>query len=204
VEGVHKKTGKTYAIKTLNKMQLSRRKMVRSAMVEKDALIALAQHPHPGIIRLHFCFQDAANLCMSSVWLQGVSVLKYQPDFVLDLAPNEDLKTLTLKTGSLSLECARYYTAQMVDAILLMHKVGIAHRDVKPENCLLDQDMRIKLADLGSAYVSTPPFKGVSRRFWNSGAPFQPSQGHRTNTFVGTAAFLSPEVLLRKSSNPTG
>ncbi|KAH6917945.1 AGC/PDK1 protein kinase [Coprinopsis sp. MPI-PUGE-AT-0042] len=170
VEGVHKKTGKTYAIKILNKMQLSRRKMVRSAMVEKDALIALAQHPHPGIIRLHFCFQDAANLY-----------------FVLDLAPNEDLKVLTLKTGSLSLECARYYTAQMVDAILLMHTAGIAHRDIKPENCLLDQDMRIKLADFGSAYVSTPSFKG-----------------HRTNTFVGTAAFLSPEVLLRSSANPTG
>lgn len=131
-------------------------------MVEKDALIALAQHPHPGIIRLHFCFQDAANLCISSFQLTGKYKLMTSLDFVLDLAPNEDLKTLTLKTGSLSLECARYYTAQMVDAIFLMHKVGIAHRDIKPENCLLDQDMRIKLADLGSAYVSTPSFNGAS------------------------------------------
>ena len=106
--------------------------MIRSAMVEKDALIALAEHPHPGIIRLHFCFQDAANLCARLFQILDKVVLISRLDFVLDLAPNEDLKSLTLKTGSLSLNCARYYTAQMLDAILLMHKAGISHRDVKP------------------------------------------------------------------------
>ncbi|TFK26592.1 AGC/PDK1 protein kinase [Coprinopsis marcescibilis] len=172
VEATHKKSGKIYAIKILNKMQLAKKKMVRSALAEKDALVALSNNPHPGIVRLAYCFQDVENLY-----------------FAEDLAPNGDLKTLTLKMGSLSLDCSRYYAAQMLDAILWMHDMGVSHRDIKPENCLLDHSMRIKIADFGSAYVN------------KKGAPLSEP---RTNTFVGTAAFLSPDVLLRLLSDPRG
>jgi serine/threonine protein kinase len=75
-------------------------------------------------------------------------------DLVLSLAPNGDLRELVKKNGSLSLSCARYYTAQVVDTVQWMHGKGILHRDLKPENILLDHDMRIKLADFGSAYIS--------------------------------------------------
>jgi len=75
------------------------------------------------------------------------------PDYVLDLAVNGDLKTLVQKLGSISLNCARYYTAQLVDAILYLHESGVAHRDIKPENILLDSEMRIMLADFGCAYI---------------------------------------------------
>jgi 3-phosphoinositide dependent protein kinase-1 len=107
-------------------------------------------------------------------------------DFVLDLAPNGDLKALVLDLGSLSLECARFYTAQMVDAILFMHEAGVTHRDIKPENCLLDESMRILVADFGSAHVSSD------------------LSVYRTSTFVGTAMFISPEVLGRSKCDPRG
>lgn len=74
-------------------------------------------------------------------------------DFALDLATNGDLKAVVQKLGSISLNCARYYTAQLVDAVQYLHESGVAHRDIKPENILLDSDMRIKLADFGCAYV---------------------------------------------------
>ena len=74
-------------------------------------------------------------------------------DFVLDLAPHGDLADLVKKYGSLSLRCARWYTAQIVDAILWVHSQGIVHRDMKPENVLLDNELRVKLTDFGSAYV---------------------------------------------------
>jgi len=75
------------------------------------------------------------------------------PDYVLDLATNGDLKALVQKLGSISLNCSRYYAAQLVDAVLYLHESGVAHRDIKPENILLDSEMRIMLADFGCAYI---------------------------------------------------
>jgi len=167
---VYKKNGKHYALKVLNKQQLAKKKVVRSAMVEKDALVALGTNPHrhPGVIRLHHCFHDLTHLY-----------------YVLDLATNGDLKALVQKIGSISLNCSRYYAAQLVDAVLYLHESGVAHRDIKPENILLDSEMRIMLADFGCAYIG------------------EDMQKPRTNTFVGTAAYISPEVLARSEANPT-
>lgn len=118
--------------------------------------------------------------------MHSTVLISFLKVFVLDLAPNGDLKETVLKNGPLSLECARFYTAQMVDAILFMHEAGVAHRDIKPENCLLDESMRIKIADFGSAYVN-PDLKTA-----------------RTSTFVGTAMFIAPEVLSRSKCDPKG
>ena len=139
VEATHKTTHKRYVIKILDKLQLVKKKMTRSVLAEKEALVKLASRPqphHPGIIRLHYSFHDASSLY-----------------FVLDLAPNGDLKQLVHKTGSLAMPCARYYTAQLTSAIQYLHDAGVSHRDVKPENALLDESMRIKIADFGCAYV---------------------------------------------------
>jgi serine/threonine protein kinase len=49
-------------------------------------------------------------------------------DFVLDLARNGEMKSLLNNLGSLSLPCARYYAAQLVDTIEYMHSKGVIHR----------------------------------------------------------------------------
>ncbi|KAF8183165.1 AGC/PDK1 protein kinase [Pholiota molesta] len=170
IDAVYKKNNKHYALKVLNKAQLVKKKVIRSALVEKDALIALGTRPklHPGIVRLHHCFQDPVHLY-----------------FALDLATNGDMKVLVQKLGSISINCSRYYTAQLVDAVLYLHESGIVHRDIKPENVLLNSEMRIMLADFGCAYVGSD------------------MESPRTNTFVGTAAYISPEILARSETNPT-
>ncbi|KAJ3508051.1 hypothetical protein NLJ89_g5966 [Agrocybe chaxingu] len=169
IDVIYKKNGKHYALKVLNKGQLAKKKAIASVHAERNALIALGKksYHHPGVVRLHHCFHDPDHLY-----------------FVLDLATNGDLKMLVQILGSISLNCARYYTAQVVDAVQFLHESGISHRDIKPENVLLDDEMRIKLADFGCAYVGA-----------NMETP-------RTNTFVGTAAYISPELLARLEVNP--
>ncbi|TBU23169.1 kinase-like protein [Dichomitus squalens] len=167
MEATHVATGKLYAVKILSKAQLIKLKKVKYATAEKDALVKLSG-THPGIVRMHAAFQDDTSL--------------FKLDFVLDLAPHRDLADLVKKHGSLSLRCARWYTAQIVDAVLWVHRMGMVHRDLKPENMLLDSELRIKLTDFGSVYVSP-------------GGDLSP----RASTFVGSAAYVSPELLNRAS-----
>lgn len=122
-------------------------------------------------------------------------------DFVLDLAPHGDLADLVKKYGSLSLRCARWYTAQIVDAILWVHSKGIVHRDMKPENVLLDDELRVKLADFGSAYMSADGdlCERGSRILTNCCLTLTFIQAPRASSFVGSAAYVSPELLDRTS-----
>ncbi|KAI0739082.1 kinase-like domain-containing protein [Daedaleopsis nitida] len=164
MEAIHVGTSKRYAVKILSKSQLIKQKKVKYASVEKDALVKLSS-THPGIVKMYAAFQDDTSLY-----------------FVLDLALHGDLADLVKKHGSLSLRCARWYAAQIVDAVLWIHGKGIVHRDVKPENMLLDSELRIKLTDFGSAYIA--PDGNLSPR---------------SSTFVGSAAYVSPELLDRTS-----
>ncbi|KAK6907621.1 AGC/PDK1 protein kinase [Kwoniella mangroviensis CBS 8886] len=101
--------------------------------------------------------------------------------FVLDMASNGELATYIRKYGSLDLISVKYYAAQLIDTIEFMHEKGVVHRDLKPENILLDDDMRIKITDFGSAKLlnkDEEPVDDVKKR-----------------SFVGSADFVSPEVL---------
>ncbi|KAG7898856.1 hypothetical protein KL905_004025 [Ogataea polymorpha] len=119
-----------------------------------------------GIIHLFYTFQDEQNLY-----------------FVLDYAPNGELLSLIKKHGTMDEESVRYYSTQLVDAIDYMHRNGVIHRDIKPENILLNADMKIKITDFGTARILDPNDDGV-----------YPSDV-RANSFVGTAEYVSPELL---------
>ncbi|KAG7855929.1 hypothetical protein KL919_004322 [Ogataea angusta] len=119
-----------------------------------------------GIIHLFYTFQDEQNLY-----------------FVLDYAPNGELLSLIKKHGTMDEESVRYYSTQLVDAIDYMHRNGVIHRDIKPENILLNADMKIKITDFGTARILDPNDNGV-----------YPSDV-RANSFVGTAEYVSPELL---------
>lgn len=59
---IHKATQKEYAIKILEKSHLLRHNKVQTAVSEKNSLIRLGTG-HPGIVRLHWAFQDESRLC---------------------------------------------------------------------------------------------------------------------------------------------
>ncbi|RKP09562.1 phosphoinositide-dependent kinase-1, partial [Thamnocephalis sphaerospora] len=103
--------------------------------------------------------------------------------FVLDLARNGEMLTWIRKLGSFDLPCTRFYAAELLEAVAYLHAQGVVHRDLKPENILLDDRMHIKLADFGTAKL-----------FDTAGQP----DDDRSNSFVGTAEYVSPELLTNK------
>ncbi|KJE94855.1 PkB kinase [Capsaspora owczarzaki ATCC 30864] len=102
--------------------------------------------------------------------------------FVISFAANGELLTTIKKLGSFDERCAQFYAAEIVVALEYLHNLGVIHRDLKPENILLDTDMHIKITDFGSAYLIGQDAE----------------TDVRANSFVGTAEYVSPELLTEK------
>eukprot|EP01117_Protostelium_nocturnum_P013516 TRINITY_DN5049_c0_g1_i1.p1 TRINITY_DN5049_c0_g1~~TRINITY_DN5049_c0_g1_i1.p1 ORF type:complete len:441 (+),score=112.84 TRINITY_DN5049_c0_g1_i1:169-1491(+) len=100
--------------------------------------------------------------------------------YVLELCSNGELLGHINKAGSFDEHCAAFYTAEIVSALEFLHNNGIIHRDLKPENLLMDESMHIKLTDFGTAKII-----GTEKHA-------------RSNSFVGTAEYVSPELLKNK------
>ncbi|KAM4698195.1 LOW QUALITY PROTEIN: 3-phosphoinositide-dependent protein kinase 1 [Rhinophrynus dorsalis] len=103
--------------------------------------------------------------------------------FGLSYAKNGELLKYIRKIGSFDETCTRFYTAEIVCALEYLHEKGIIHRDLKPENILLSEDMHIQITDFGTAKVLSSDSKQA-----------------RANSFVGTAQYVSPELLTEKSA----
>lgn len=148
----------------------------------------------PGFVSLYCTFQSYDSLF-----------------FVMTYAPKGDLLPHITKVGSFTVECTQFYAAELVLALENMHKRGVIHRDLKPENILLDENMHTLIADFGSAKVfnphkasivppSPPPPSAAAAAagHGNDAAEGGAAGGHqrrRANSFVGTAQYVSPEIL---------
>jgi serine/threonine protein kinase len=188
---------KAYAVKVLDKVHILKEKKQKYVSVEKEALSLLLRHP--GVITLFWTFQDRDSLCelLSARWKRTHGLRLAHTDFVLELAPNGELLSFIKRFGSFDSASARHYAAQLVDTIASMHAVGVVHRDIKPENVLLDGNMRIKVADFGSAKITRKKSGAVAAAPTTVPSEAEPQ---RASSFVGTAEYVSPELLTEKAA----
>ena len=124
--------GAVYAVKKMRKSDLVSRGHVERAWTEW--MVQSEADGNEWLVKLHFCFQTAEHVYL-----------------VMDYVPGGDLMGLFMRLDTLPEKEARFYAAQTVRAIESLHKLGYAHRDIKPDNLLLDASGHLKLADLGLA-----------------------------------------------------
>lgn len=184
IAATDRQTGKEYAIKVLDKRHIIKEKKVKYVNIEKDTLNRLTDHP--GVVRLYYTFQDEQSLY-----------------FVLDLASSGELLGVLKQMTTFDEECTRFYGAEILDTIDYMHARGVIHRDLKPENVLLDDQMHVKITDFGTAKILDQP-KMPSRDNGDSGpetgSPIDGADVNRAKSFVGTAEYVSPELLTDKQA----
>ncbi|KAK3078478.1 hypothetical protein LTS18_007410, partial [Coniosporium uncinatum] len=91
------------------------------------------------------------------------------------------------------------YSLQMLEGLGYLHERGVVHRDVKPENILLDQDGVIKFVDFGAAKV-------IARQGKTLAAAADPSAARqgKQNSMQGTPMYMSPEVIKGSATGRLG
>ncbi|KAK6202574.1 aspartic proteinase precursor [Scheffersomyces amazonensis] len=175
--------GKTYAIKVLSKQYIVKEDKIKYVNIEKTTLHRLGLQ-HPGIVQLYYTFQDEASLF-----------------FVLDFAEYGELLSIIRKFGSLSEPVSKFYMCQIVDAVRFIHSKGVIHRDLKPENILVAHDFSLKITDFGAAKLlgssDDPNDEAIDYNSVNqtNGDTAVTTNQDRKGSFVGTAEYVSPELL---------
>ncbi|KAM7268715.1 hypothetical protein ACFE04_010881 [Oxalis oulophora] len=166
VRAKKKDTGTVYALKIMDKKFITKENKTAYVKLER---IVLDQLDHPGVVRLYFTFQDTFSLYMA-----------------LESCEGGELFDQITRKGRLSEDEARFYAAEVVDALEYIHSMGLIHRDIKPENLLLTSEGHIKIADFGSV----KPMQDSRITVLPNAA-----SDDKACTFVGTAAYVPPEVL---------
>ncbi|CAG9770588.1 unnamed protein product [Ceutorhynchus assimilis] len=173
-------TKKEFAIKVLKKKHIIREKKTESVMREKEVLRILG-NSCPYFVNLYSTFQDYDSLY-----------------FVLTYAKNGELLKHINLHNKFNFECTQYYTAELVLALEYLHSKHIVHRDLKPENILFDHNFHIIITDFGSANIEKTDNQT------NNGETdliTALENTRRRRSFVGTAQFVSPEMLQESESS---
>uniref|UniRef100_A0A8C2D7Q5 non-specific serine/threonine protein kinase n=1 Tax=Cyprinus carpio TaxID=7962 RepID=A0A8C2D7Q5_CYPCA len=153
-----KHTERVYAMNILNKLEMLKRAETACFREERNVLV---NGDCQWITTLHYAFQDDNYLYL-----------------VMDYYVGGDLLTLLSKfEDRLPEDMSKFYVAEMVLAIHSIHQQRYVHRDIKPDNVLLDMNGHIRLADFGSCL-----------KMMQDGTV-------QSSVAVGTPDYISPEIL---------
>ena len=156
---VKKDTKQIYALKTIRKQHIVASMEVDHTMAERTVL---ARVLNPFIVPLKFSFQLPEKLYL-----------------VLSFINGGELYFHLQKEGRFLMDRLRFYIAELLTALELLHQMNVIYRDLKLENILLDYQGHIALCDFGLCKLNM-------------------KDNDKTNTFCGTPEYLAPELLLNQ------
>mmetsp|Transcript_23924 Transcript_23924/g.26674 ORF Transcript_23924/g.26674 Transcript_23924/m.26674 type:complete len:549 (-) Transcript_23924:176-1822(-) len=120
-----------YALKSMKKEMMILKNQVGHVRAEREAL-SKASSENKWLTALYYSFVDESHLYM-----------------VMEFLPGGDLMSLLIKEDTFSENITRFFMAEASHAISSVHALGYIHRDIKPDNMLLDARGHLKLTDLG-------------------------------------------------------
>lgn len=160
---LHAETGQVVALKVLPKRQLVKYKQQQNALREKQAMAELCDFP--------FC----VNLIATTQTRDALFIIQ-------ELIPGGELFGRLHPGGRKVLledSAATFYAGCALSVLEHLHRNGWVYRDLKPENCLIDQAGYIRVCDFGFC-------KKINK-------------DGRCNSFLGTAEYMAPEIVTRSA-----
>lgn len=153
-------SGKLYAQKVINKKRIKIKKSEQLAVNERNALAAIESI---FVVNLKYSFHSKDDVYL-----------------ILDLMTGGDL-SYHLSRGRFTKSQCLYYAARIMFALQALHDRGYVYRDLKPENCLLDDEGRVRITDLGLTTKITPKLYGAAgtRGYWAPEMLRRDSKGKR-------------------------
>jgi beta-adrenergic-receptor kinase len=145
-------------MKVMNKRRIKMKRSEILALCERNALAAVESN---FVINLKYSFHSKDDVFL-----------------ILDLMTGGDLGYHLHQRGKFSKKECLYYAARIMLGLQALHNEEYVYRDLKPENCLLADDGRVKITDLGLATKITPTLHGAA----------------------GTRGYWAPEMLRRDST----
>jgi serine/threonine kinase 38 len=186
----HKETGEVLAMKKISKTEMIRKNQIAHVKSERTVL---ALSSSSWVVELRNSFQDDKFLYL-----------------IMEYLPGGDLMTILIKRDILPESEARFYMAESILAVESVHKLNYIHRDLKPDNLLIDKNGHVKLADFGLCKCSDlgafNPFENLTKleedKIEKSLTKYTRSRKLAYST-VGTPDYIAPEVFGRGGYDET-
>ncbi|NXX56403.1 ST38L kinase, partial [Scopus umbretta] len=195
-----KDTGHIYAMKILRKADMLEKEQVAHIRAERDILV---EADGAWVVKMFYSFQDKRNLYL-----------------IMEFLPGGDMMTLLMKKDTLSEEETQFYISETVLAIDAIHQLGFIHRDIKPDNLLLDAKAchgHVKLSDFGLCtglkkahrtefyrnLTHNPPsdFSFQNMNSKRKAETWKKNRRQLAYSTVGTPDYIAPEVFMQTGYN---
>ncbi|WP_338969538.1 serine/threonine-protein kinase [Spiroplasma endosymbiont of Labia minor] len=151
-------TQRNVALKVINPDVILKETGPKRYEIERESLARLADHPN--VVPLYDVFQDQGFFFIAMGLLEGGTLKNKFNDF-----------------GIMTIEELQYYFGEIANGLSAAHKLGIIHRDIKPDNILISSSGDVKISDFGISIM-------IDNK---SGEEQKP---------VGTPKYMSPEQIL--------